>query len=40
MNELPISQSGPTLYISIDIENNTLCTQNITLVSKNNIKII
>jgi phosphopantetheinyl transferase len=40
MNEFSISHSGPTLYILVDIENNILCAQNITLVSKNNIKIV
>jgi hypothetical protein len=39
MNKLPITHLGLTLYIPIDIENNTLCAQNIILVSKNNIKM-
>ena len=37
MNELPTSHSSSTLYIPINIENNS---QNITLISKNNIKKI
>jgi hypothetical protein len=40
MNEFLISHFDPTLYISIDIEYNILCTQNITLASKNNITIV
>ena len=38
MNEFLISHLGPTLYISIDIENNILYAQNITLIPKNNIR--
>jgi len=38
MNELSISHLSLSFYIPTNIENNILCTRNITLIPKNNIR--
>jgi len=38
MNELSISHLSLSFYIPTNIENNILCTRNITIIPKNNIR--